>query len=160
MTNPSPSSDPASSRDRSRRRRPRPPSPLKNALLILAIIAVFALGVVLSGGAKEFVRVLYGPGPLVVAILLILQYILLKGRDRSRLYKMELDQVREKRREEADFLRRLEAEIRHIENAVEPAPGPSGGNPSPERPARSFPSPRGQIRDRLAALRKDIADRL
>ncbi|HUT23715.1 MAG TPA: hypothetical protein VM492_05185, partial [Sumerlaeia bacterium] len=133
MTNPSPSSGPASSRDRSRRRRPRPPSPLKNALLILAIITVFALGVVLSGGAKEFIRVLYGPVPLVIAILLIIQYILLKGRDRSRLYKMELDQVRLKRREETDFLRRLEGELQEIESALEAA----GENPSPERPSRS-----------------------
>ena len=82
--------------------------------LILAIVVIFLGGIFLSGGGLDFVRSLYGPVAVIVVILLIVEYVVLKGRDRSRFYRIEIEQMREKRRSDAELLRHLGTRMRDI----------------------------------------------
>jgi hypothetical protein len=117
--------------------------------LILALFAVFSAGIVLSGNGRDFLRYLYSPVAIIVVIFAIAEYIVLKGRDRSRIYRLELDQMREKRHQEIDFLHEMEDELRETERALE-ALG-DGGDSAAEA---------GKVRARLAALRERLSHRL
>ncbi|MBN1867577.1 hypothetical protein JW916_09820 [Candidatus Sumerlaeota bacterium] len=99
-----------------KRRRRQSAARARTAWLIGAIVLVFVAGIFLSGGGIEFVRSLYSPVALIVVIFLIVEYVVLKGRDRSRLYRIELDQMREKRRRDNEFLHDIERDIQSVEN--------------------------------------------
>ena len=135
-----------------RRRGGRPHAPrLRPVWLILAILGVFALGLHLSGGLGEFLQNLYSPVAIIVVVFLVIEYIVLEGRDRSRIYRIELDQMREKRRLDAAFLREVEDELRRLEDGFS---DPASSNPSPQ------PADRAGLRERLAALRRRLSQRL
>ena len=48
-------------------------------------------------------------------VLLFVEYILLKGRDRSRIYRIELDQLHEKRNADLRDIRQWESQLGEIE---------------------------------------------
>ncbi len=101
------------------------PSSVKNVFLVIAILVVFTTGVFLAGGFGRFVAVIYDPVALAVAALLFGQYVLLKGRDRSRLYRIELDRMREKRAEDLRFLQGMAKELEALEKDVATIPASS-----------------------------------
>ena len=127
---------------------------LKQSLLILAILAVFGLGVVSSGNATQWLRKLYSPFAVIIVTVLVVQYILLKGRDRSRLYRMEIDQLRERRREDSDFLQEMEEELRKLDERLAPSEPDSPESPSGDS------SQVASARARIQSLRKKLAQKL
>lgn len=103
---------------------PRRAAPrLRNQWLILFIALVFTAGLLLSGAGRPLFERLYHPAALLIVVLLIVQYILLKGRDRSRMYKIEAEQVRRKRAEDQEFLAECERSLAELEQraAADPA---------------------------------------
>lgn len=153
-----PSTPSRSSTARLRKRQPRPPSPVKNIILILAIVAVFVTGLILTTHGKDFLRSLYSPVAIIVVIFLAIEYIALKGRDRSRIYKIELEQARTKRQQDLEFLRGVEKELSEIEETIHSAAQetPCAG---PEAP-RPLSSKLCEIQNRLVALRRSLSERL
>jgi hypothetical protein len=153
-----PSTPSRSGTARLRKRQPRPFSPVKNAVLLLGIVVVFVIGLILTIQGKDFLRSLYSPVAIIVVIFLAIEYIALKGRDRSRIYKIELDHARTKRRQDLEFLRGVEKELSEIEEMIHSAAQetPCGG---PEVP-RPLSSKLGEIQNRLVALRRSLSERL
>ncbi|NQU42485.1 hypothetical protein HQ520_04315 [bacterium] len=134
-----------------RSRRPKPPSSLKTAVLVAAIFVTFAVGVALSDYRSEVVRWLYSPIAIVLVILLFIEYIVLKGRDRSRIYRIELEQARHKRVEDQEYLRHLEERLLAMEKEV----------PSPPEVRDSGCEERlGELRGELASLRRELSEKL
>jgi hypothetical protein len=101
------------------RTRKRAPASVKNAWLITAIAVVFLAGIVWSAGVQATVRFLYEPSAIVILVLVLLEYIVLKGRDRSRIYRIELEKMRDKRHRDIEFLRELEAALAALEKDLE-----------------------------------------
>ncbi|MFP4380709.1 MAG: hypothetical protein ACLFUS_09430 [Candidatus Sumerlaeia bacterium] len=129
------------------RRKVRPPSPAKNMGLILSIIIVFAIGVGMSKQGDDFVRyLLYSPVAIIVVLFLGIEYLILKGRDRSRIYKIELDHARAKRQQDLEFLRRMEGQLRQMEKMLD------------EENAESSSSE--DFREKVKALRTELSERL
>lgn len=126
MPDPTASSSPTASgaaRLRARhRRRHVPHGRGKNAWLILGIVSVFGVGLVLSGTAgvlfDTFANRLYGAFAVLLIVILMVEYILLKGRDRSRVYKIELEALREKRERDVGSMRQLEATLGHLDTSL------------------------------------------
>jgi hypothetical protein len=119
---PSPSPLPSGA-SRLRRRRQRNAAAtrgVKNTWLIAAIILVFLFGIVGSGHAGDLFGILYGRGAILIVVVLIIEYIILKGRDRSRFYKIELLKMRDKRRHYIEFVRNLETQLDQVESSLEP----------------------------------------
>lgn len=135
--------DTSMARLRRRRTRRRSPSPAKNAALILGIVLIFGTGLGISRQGIDFFRFLYHPMAIIVVILLLIQYIILKGRDKSRIYRIELEQARRKRQEDLEFFQRLEATIQKLEVQAQ----------SKEHTAV-------EMREQLEQLRESIASRL
>jgi hypothetical protein len=102
-----------------KRTRKRSPASVKNAWLITAIAVVFLIGVVWSAGPQRTIEFLYEPTAIVILVLVLLEYIVLKGRDRSRIYRIELEKMRDKRHQDIEFLRELEAVLAALEKDLE-----------------------------------------
>ena len=133
---------------------------LKSFWLILVIFIVFGAGFVLSGGGVEFLRYLYNPVAVVVVIFAMIEYIVLKGRDRSRIYHLELEQLRQRRHEEIDFLRNLEEELRHLEQDLERL---SRMAPPVAAAGNDFADPLDELRgatERVRSVRENLARKL
>ncbi len=138
-----------------RKRKAKPATArVKNAWLIAGIILVFTAGMIWSGWAGSLLKYLYEPLPIIVIVILMIEYILLKGRDRSRIYKIELEKMRKKRAGDIEFMRNLERDLQglrdNIDSLIESSPQESpaaGGNLQ-------------DLRDRLERLRKDLSRNL
>jgi hypothetical protein len=129
---------------------------LKPVWLIAAILVVFGAGFVLSGGGAAFLQNLYSPVAVIIAIFLMIEYIVLKGRGRSHIYHLELDQLRQRRHEEIEFLRDLEEELHRIEKDLErlsvAAPGATDSLPASLQEVREFTK-------RVVAVRGNLSRR-
>ncbi|HPS00399.1 MAG TPA: hypothetical protein PLA90_02545, partial [Candidatus Sumerlaeota bacterium] len=117
---PSPTPLPSGAARLRRRRQRNSARGVKNTWLIAAIILVFFFGIVWSGHAKDLFGMLYGRGAVLIVVVLIIEYIILKGRDRSRFYKLELLKMRDKRRNYIEFVRNLEAQLDQVESSLKP----------------------------------------
>jgi hypothetical protein len=117
---PSPTPLPSGASRLRRRRQHSSARGVKNTWLIAAIILVFFFGIVWSGHAKDLFDMLYGRGAVLIVVVLIIEYIILKGRDRSRFYKIELLKMRDKRRNYIEFVRNLETQLDQVESALQP----------------------------------------
>ena len=126
---------------------------IRNAWLILAIVIVFGAGVVMSGAGGKLIDKLYGPAALIIVVILMIQYILLKGRDRSRVYKIEIEKMRAKRHDDVERMRHLETELAHLEQRLHRLAASGGFDAVPAGEARA-------IQDSLDTMRRDLSEGL
>ncbi len=78
--------------------------------VILIVIGVLAL-IVLTGNHQTILNALYSPTAAIIPIIMLVEYLILKGSDRSVIYRRELDLAREKRRDDLLALRTMENEL-------------------------------------------------
>jgi ABC-type multidrug transport system fused ATPase/permease subunit len=71
--------------------------------IVLAVAVVVIL--FLSNMIWPLAEMLYGPAAFVVAAVMIVEFLILKARDRSRFYRLELQLMRNRRREDIRLLR-------------------------------------------------------
>ena len=122
-TSPNPTASGAARLRERRRRRHAPHGRGKNVWLILGIVIVFGVGLVLSGTAgvlfETFANRLYGAFAVLLIVILMIEYILLKGRDPSRVYKIELEALRAKRERDVASMRQLEATLGSLDASLQ-----------------------------------------
>jgi DNA-binding helix-hairpin-helix protein with protein kinase domain len=148
-SSPPPTSPAAPEARRALRVRPRIP----NAWLILAIVIVFGAGVVMSGAGGKVIDKLYGPAALIIVVILIIQYILLKGRDRSRVYKIEIERMRAKRHDDIERTRHIDAELANLEQRLHRLTETGGFDAAPTDEVNA-------IQKSLDAMRRDLSEGL
>ena len=88
-----------------------------------------------------------GTSALIAAIMLV-EYLLLKGADRSEIYRRELELARLRRRDDLLTLRQIENELTDLRERL--ARPPAEGDPAADAPAR-LEEARGAV-DRLLQL--------
>ena len=81
-------------------------------ILILITIGVLAL-IALTGNFRVILETLYKPYTALIAVIMLVEYVILKGADRSHIYRRELEAARETRR--ADLLAMRNMETRLVE---------------------------------------------
>ncbi len=79
-------------------------------LIILVVIGVLAL-IIITGRWKEIFGWFYSPTSVVVVVIMLVEYLILKGSDRSAIYRRELEAAREKRGGDLLALRAMEARL-------------------------------------------------
>ncbi|MFH0794721.1 MAG: hypothetical protein V2A74_11880 [bacterium] len=92
------------------------------------LIGVVVLGLLLLLFTHNL-KLLYNPMMFLLLIVIIGQYLIQKGVDRSRIYQMQLQQLQAKREEDLAFLRDVEREIYEIHKLLDGAKE----NPSPQK---------------------------
>lgn len=95
--------------------------PVRVSLIEIIIICLISLCVLLlvSNNVESFIRLLYSPVSFLVLIVVIGEYIILKSADRSRIYKIELDQLRELQMRRIKMFHRLEQQLDELIASLE-----------------------------------------
>jgi len=135
------------------RRAPHARPRISNAWLILAIVIVFGAGVVMSGAGGKVIDKLYGPAALIIVVILMIQYILLKGRDRSRVYKIEIEKMRGKRLDDVERMRHLDTELADLEQRLHRLAETGGLDAAPDDEVAA-------IQNSLDTMRRDLSEGL
>lgn len=104
-TNPSPSA-PAEPRAK----RSKPSFSAGHYFLLVVFVGVALL--VLTDNMRTFAQYLYRPYSFFILIVIGAMYLLQKGSDRSRMYRIELRAIRRRRIEEQRFFREVEADLK------------------------------------------------
>jgi hypothetical protein len=125
---------------------------MRNAWLVVAIITIFLIGLFIQVGWRTFLESLYRPAAVILIVFLAIEYIIIKGRDRSRIYRIELQSLREKRREDIEFIRNLEEDLEQIDEVLAEL---RMSLPSDSMDQMTHVS---RVRDRLDAIRNDLKD--
>ncbi len=79
-------------------------------ILVLMAIGILAL-IVLTGNFKLIIETLYKPYTALIVVIMLVEYVLLKGADRSQIYRRELEAARERRRDDVLALREMEMQL-------------------------------------------------
>lgn len=127
---------------------------------LAAAITIGVIGlIVVTGNFRPIVRVLYSPYAGFVAVVMLVEYIILKGADRSALYRRELEAARAKRRDDLLAMQKIEAALVELDEELAGAEGdadvegPGDVGESMRELARSS---REKLRDALQRLRSRI----
>jgi len=92
-----------------RARRARPGFSAGHYFLLVFLFGAALL--VLTDNVRAFASYLYHPYSITILIVIGGMYLMQKGSDRSRIYQMELREMRRRRLEELEFHRQLEREL-------------------------------------------------
>ena len=131
---------------------PRPRlRPRSGELFILISIGVVIL-TALTGHLEDVFRVLYSPYAAFVAVVMLIEYIVLKGADRSAVYQRELEAARAKRREELLAMKKIETTLESLKRSLDSARdrerASPGETPTPAPPRRVIEELLEQLRSR------------
>jgi hypothetical protein len=89
------------------RRRPKIGS---GEIIILIAIGLLLL-IVVTGNHRAILEKLYSPTAALIVVIMLVEYLLLKGSDRTAIYRRELEAARLKRREDLLAMRDLERQL-------------------------------------------------
>ncbi len=101
-----------SQRGRERRRTPTAAEILILVAILLCVLLLF------TGSLSTFLSILYSPFSFIILVVIITEYIILKGADRSRIYRIEIDRLRDKRKDDIAFSREIETELQRLVSAL------------------------------------------
>jgi len=87
--------------------------------IILILIIILGVFILIIRDFKKVSELLYHPYSFFLLFVVILEYIILKGMDRSRIYKLEVERLKKKRRKDMEFHVRVEKQIREIQKYTE-----------------------------------------
>jgi len=86
--------------------------------VVLGTIIILGVLLLLTNDFDLFLSILYSPFSFLLLVVIILEYIILKGMDRSRIYKLEIQRLKQKRKKDMEWLQRMDKEIREIHNSL------------------------------------------
>lgn len=107
------------------------------ALLVVALLGLLLLA---TNDISLFFSLLYSPYSFLILALMLVEYLFLKGMDRSKVYKLENDRLKSKRQRDIALMKKIETQIRDI-----------AASPSKEITDQ-------EIRERLKTVLKNLKD--
>jgi purine-cytosine permease-like protein len=100
-------------------------------MIILIVIGVLIL-IVVTGNYPKIIEAIYGPYTVLIAVIMLVEYLILKGGDRSDLYRRELEVARHKRRDDLLALREMETQLVEMRTHMHSLINPENENENPE----------------------------
>ncbi len=90
--------------------------PVRISILEVIIVCLISLCILLlvTNNVESFINVLYSPVAFLVLVVVLVEYIILKSADRSRLYKIELDYLRQRKIEQIKIFHQLERRLEEV----------------------------------------------
>jgi hypothetical protein len=67
--------------------------------------------IIITDHHEKIFRSLYSPTAVVIAIIMLVEYLILKGSDRTEIYRRELEAARQRRRDDLLALRNMESQL-------------------------------------------------
>lgn len=134
------------------RRRPRFGS---GEMIILIVIGVLIL-IVVTGNYARIIEAIYGPYTVLIAVIMLVEYLILKGGDRSDLYRRELEVARHKRRDDLLALREMETQLVEMRSHMQLLINPENENEDPEILHKAVNDARDTAGELLVKIRERI----
>ena len=134
------------------RRRPRFGS---GEIIILIVIGVLIL-IVVTGNYARIIEAIYGGYTVLIAVIMLVEYLILKGGDRSDLYRRELEVARHKRRDDLLALREMETQLVEMRGHMQLLINPENENEDPEALHDAVNYARDTAGELLAKIRERI----
>ena len=94
----------------------KPPSIL--IPLTLVIVALLGLLLLATNDVSLFVKILYSPYSFLVLFLMLVEYLFLKGMDRSKVYKLENKRLKLKRQKDIALMKKIETQISALATSI------------------------------------------
>lgn len=88
---------------------------LRSGELVILIAVGIVVLVFATGNYRTLLEKLYSPYAAFVAVIMLLEYVVLKGADRSALFRRQLHAAREKRRDDLLTMREMEGRLAQME---------------------------------------------
>jgi hypothetical protein len=95
------------------------------AEIVLAIVAIACVVVFATQDFGSVFRFFYSPVAVLILVVVLVEYLIVKSSDRSRLYRMEIDRMHEREHEQVGRIRRALAEIEQAIERCRQLPNPS-----------------------------------
>ena len=96
---------------------------------ILILIALFSTLILLTQDYQWMLRLFYSPLAIILLIVVFVEYLIIKGGDRSRLYLIEIERMREREQEQVVRMRHALEELDRLRAAVTPSGQPASSDP-------------------------------
>lgn len=110
-------------------RRPRFGSGEMTILVVIGVLILIAV----TGNFARIIDALYGPYTVLIAVIMLVEYLILKGGDRSDIYRRELEAARHKRRDDLLALREMETQIVELRAHLQTLANADNDTDAPER---------------------------
>ena len=121
-------------------------------ILVLIVIGVLTL-VIVTGHYKTILEMLFHPYAVILVLVMLVEYLLLKGADRSPIYQRELEVARQKRRDDLLVLRDMESQLvdlrARLNTLSEQSADPGALHDAVEASRRTTDEVLGRLRDRI-----------
>jgi hypothetical protein len=124
-------------------------------LRIILLLLVFLLVLLLiTNSYQTLIDILYSPFSFAILLIIVLEYVILKGVDRSRIYRLEIERLRSKRAEDIALWRDLEG---HLSDALRTLQklDDSAASASPDADFSNLVALRSKLEEILRILRKN-----
>ncbi len=99
---------------------------IRSGDIVILVIVAGLVAVFYNFTVDEIFNILYSPQTGLIVLIIIVQFIWLKSGDRTRVYRIEIQKLRDQRRQDEDFLRKAK-EI--VEVAIDYPNGEADGRP-------------------------------
>jgi uncharacterized integral membrane protein len=125
--------------------------PFLGTLAVLLILLLLLL--LVSNSVRTFLAIIYSPFAFAIMLIVVLEYVILKAVDRSRIYRLEIERLRSKRAEDIALWRDLEG---HLSEALKRLQELEGGaaTTDPDASLSSLRALRSKLEEILRILRK------
>ena len=84
---------------------------LRGGEIVLLAIAAFCLAVLLTQDLGLVTGLFYSPLAIILLLVVFVEYLIIKGGDRSRLYLLEIERMREREQQQITRTRRVLEEV-------------------------------------------------
>jgi hypothetical protein len=125
--------------------------PLLRIILLLFIFLLVLL--LITNSYQTLVDILYSPFSFAIMLIIVLEYIILKGVDRSRIYRLEIERLRSKRAEDIALWRDLEGHLSDALSTLQKLDN-SAATASPDSNLSNLVALRSKLEEILRILRK------
>jgi hypothetical protein len=99
---------------------PRKPRFGPPEIIFLFVLGLLAL-IVFTGNARRLIDAIFTPTAVLIIVIVLFEYLILRGSDRSEIYKRELEAARKKRRDDLLALREIEAQLLEMNRRIDQA---------------------------------------
>ena len=107
-------------------------------IVFLVALIISSILLLITNDIDIFVSLLYSPYSFLLLMVVLVEYIVLKGIDRSKVYRLENQRLKAKRSREMEFRQRMERELREIQKEMEKTGSSSNAQERLQEILRSF----------------------
>jgi len=86
--------------------------------IVLIIVVLLGVLLLLTNDINVFFSILYSPYSFLLMVVVLVEYVVMKGLDRSRVYKLENERLKAKRQKELALRQNLEKKLTDIQSEI------------------------------------------